>query len=425
MIDGILVGALIGGAVYLLCRSLWKKITMWAGAIPRAVPPSGCSLISLQENFSATHEGWLDMTDALRRKLLVNRREGFLFVLLALMLFSPIQDLSAKESAGMTCEAVAKSAADITGKPAMCEATGPGQGFEPCPPGEECPATFGPIITDGAAVMEKGKFSIQPTWEYSMVTDRFSPNWRRVSAGGNYSTFNQYVKLTYGLWDNLEVFAEMVTYAHNWARKVNEPGPEGETSADFGSIGETLLVLKYQFTQETDTIPIVTGYFGTVLPTGHYRHLNPGRLGIDQTGEGGYRFIVGLNLQKYLKPFILYGNLWYRVGTNYRADGADADGNTIQELIQPRNGMIVNFAAEYPITKKWVAQVEVLSNWDTGFQLSGNRSNQPMGSFLAVSPGIEYMATEKLSMALGLYVDVLGKNTDATITPIFSMVYAF
>jgi len=40
-------------------------------------------------------------------------------------------------------------------------------------------------------------------------------------------------------------------------------------------------------------------------------------------------------------------------------------------------------------------------------------------------PGIEYMATEKFSLALGVNVDLLGKNTNAVVTPLLSMVYAF
>jgi len=42
-----------------------------------------------------------------------------------------------------------------------------------------------------------------------------------------------------------------------------------------------------------------------------------------------------------------------------------------------------------------------------------------------VLPGIEYMATEKLSFALGVNVDLAGKNTDAVLTPRLSAVYAF
>lgn len=343
----------------------------------------------------------------------------FLAVFVFLFLVTP-SAWSASEAAGVSGQEDAAAGAGA----AICE-TGPGQGFAPCPPGEECPSTFGPIITDGAVPIEKGRFAIQPTWGLSFVTASFSPSWRRVSAGGDYTSFNQVVKLSYGLWDNLEVFLEMNTYEHRWARNVDEPGPNGETSADFGSFGNTLLVFKYQFIQETPTIPVVTGFFGTLFPTGHYRHLNPSRLGTDEIGEGGYQFVFGLNLQKYLEPFILYGNIWYRIGTSYKTDGEDALGNPMQVTVNPRNGVIVNLAAEYPITKKWVALLEVVSSWDTGLQLAGSRSNQPRGSFLAVSPGLEYMATERLSFALGVAVDVIGRNNDATVTPLLSMIYCF
>jgi hypothetical protein len=40
-------------------------------------------------------------------------------------------------------------------------------------------------------------------------------------------------------------------------------------------------------------------------------------------------------------------------------------------------------------------------------------------------PGIEYMATDKFSLALGLNVDLAGKNSAAALTPLLSMVYAF
>ena len=46
-------------------------------------------------------------------------------------------------------------------------------------------------------------------------------------------------------------------------------------------------------------------------------------------------------------------------------------------------------------------------------------------SFLAVSPGIEFMATEKLSFALGVAVDVIGKNNNANVAPLFSLTYCF
>jgi hypothetical protein len=81
-------------------------------------------------------------------------------------------------------------------------------------------------------------------------------------------------------------------------------------------------------------------------------------------------------------------------------------------------------AAEYPLTKKWVALLELTSFWDGG-RLFGHKANVPPGALLSVLPGIEYMATEKFSLALGVNVDLIGKNVDAAVTPLLSMVYAF
>ena len=109
----------------------------------------------------------------------------------------------------------------------------------------ECPATFGPIITDTAVPLEKGKFAVQPTFGLGFVTNSLTQSWRRVSAGGNFKTFGMDWKFTYGLIKNMEVFV-VVPYVHNWANSVKEPGPNGERSASFGGLGDVNLTMKYQ-----------------------------------------------------------------------------------------------------------------------------------------------------------------------------------
>ena len=113
----------------------------------------------------------------------------------------------------------------------------------------ECPATFGPIITDTAVPLEKGKFAVQPTFGLGFVTNNLTQSWRRVSAGGNFKTFGMNWKFTYGLIKNMEVFA-VVPYLNNWANSVKEPGPNGERSARFGGLGDVNLTMKYQLLEE-------------------------------------------------------------------------------------------------------------------------------------------------------------------------------
>jgi hypothetical protein len=340
-------------------------------------------------------------------------------------------------------------AAPDSGAAAAPEVEGRGEGFRPEEKAEakeegkkeeakeeECPATFGPIITDTAIPIDKGKFAIQPTFGLSFFTNSLTQNWRRVSAGGNFKTFGMDWKFTYGLWNNLEVYV-VVPYVHNWAGSVQEPGPNGERFANFGGLGDISFTLKYRLVEETQTLPTVSAIFTPTFPTGHFRHLNPGRLGADVLGGGAYAFTTGLNLSKWVKPFIFYANFWYTMQTAYdtREDRTHLFFDENGELVEsdpaatqlrnyPRDFVTVNLAAEYPITKKWVALLELTSFWDGG-RLFGHKANLPPGALLSVMPGIEYMATDKFSLALGLNIDLAGKNTDAALTPLFSMVYAF
>ncbi len=280
--------------------------------------------------------------------------------------------------------------------------------------GEECPSTFGPIITDTAIPIDKGRFALQPTFGLSFVTHSFSPSWRRVSAGGNFQSFFMEYKFTYGLLNNLEVFV-VVPYIHNWASDVDEPGPGGECTGNYGGLGDINLTFKYRLVEEGPRKPTVTALFATDFPTGHFKSLNPSLLGLDAIGGGAYVFTTGLNLQKYLRPFVVYANLWYSMQTAF----SDDEGRKY-----PRDFVTVNLAAEYPLTKKWVALLELTSFWDGG-RLFGHQADVPPGALLSILPGIEYMATEKFSLALGVNVDLMGKNADATVTPLLSMVYAF
>ncbi|MHC1729498.1 MAG: transporter [Syntrophobacteraceae bacterium] len=337
------------------------------------------------------------------------RSAGYLLIMLfVLALAAPNPVRPAKEAPATAGEKAPAEGAVIGGR---------GEGFEPeaeATRGPEIPATFGPLVTDTAIPMEKGKFAVQPTFSYSFITDSFTNRWGRASTGGDFQSFGMDWKLTYGLIENLEVFV-VIPYVHNWAARVKEPGPGGETSADSGGLGDLNLTLKYRLVEETGTLPTVSALFATDFPTGKFKNLSARALGTDAVGCGAYVFTAGFNVSKYIAPFIVYGNLWYSMPTGY----TDDEGRKY-----PGDFVTVNLAAEYPITPKWAALLELTTAWGGG-RLFGPGANVPHEALVSILPAIEYMATEKFSIALGVNVDLIGKNTDAAVGPVLSMVYAF
>jgi hypothetical protein len=313
-------------------------------------------------------------------------------------------------SAGDSPAAGGEKIASPEGTPPAESETGRGEGFQPeaeATKGPEIPSTFGPLVTDTAIPIEKGKFAVQPTFSFSHVTDEFSPHWGRTSTDGDGQSFGMDWKFSYGLIENMEVFV-VLPYVHNWAT-------EGGTSADSGGLGDINLTLKYRLVEETASLPTVTALFATDFPTGKFKNLNANDLDTDAIGGGAYVFTAGFNVSKYIAPFVVYANLWYSMQTAYKDD----EGHQY-----PGDFVTVNLAAEYPITQKWVGLLELTSHWGGG-RLFGPDTNVPHDALLSVVPAIEYMATEHFSLALGLNVDLIGQNTDATLGPLFSMVYAF
>ncbi len=280
---------------------------------------------------------------------------------------------------------------------------------------EEPPGTFGPIFTDTAVPVDVGALELQPFWSYSFITGAYNHRGKPVSVGGNFSSFGFDLQITYGAWENLEVFT-VIPVAVNFARGVEDVGPNGERNASRGGFGDVNLTAKYRFVKEGPVWPTISYVFAVDFPTGKYRSLDPRALGVDGLGAGSYAFTTGLNVSKWLKPFILYGNLYYTWPTNAVTD----DGKVF-----PRDFITLNLAAEYPITKdnKWIALVEFLAYWDTN-RMFGRGSNQGPSNLYSISPGLEFMATDKLSFAFGVKTELGGRNNDIAVTPILSMVWA-
>ena len=286
----------------------------------------------------------------------------------------------------------------------------------------EAPTTCGPLISDSCMPIEEHHFSMQVLWALSLVTGNFNQNWRRESAGGNFYTFQMPVKFTYGPTKNLETYI-VVPFIVNWCNGLNSDlaGPNGERSASYAGIGDITTMAKYLVLEEGNIRPAVTLVGGMGWPSGHASHLNPAFLGQDAIGTGSFNFITGLNLYKWVKPFLLYSNIWLNSPVNlYRLNG-----NDFPQDVRNRENVIFNLAAEYPLNKQWIILLEMYSNWtwsNPGTESLGFQSPTTLLGFL---PGIEYFYSEKWAFSAGVAVDALGKFGGHKVTPAFTVYYNF
>jgi len=278
--------------------------------------------------------------------------------------------------------------------------------------------TIGPILTDTAVPVGKGELYLQSYSSLSSVTGLFNRHGKRVSAGGNVHSFGQALQITYGVWDNFEVFT-VIPAVVNWANSLNEPGPNGERAASHAGLSDIDLTLKYRLVKAGPVAPTISAVFATDFPTGHYKHLNPGRLGTDALGRGSYVFTTGLNLSKWVKPFIFYGNLYYSLSTSTTSPSPFSEAEV---KTYPRDFVTVNLAAEYPFSGRWTALLELTSFWDAG-RLFGPGANVAPAYLLSILPGFEFKVTEKWYVSLGVNISLIGRNNVAEVTPIVSLAW--
>jgi hypothetical protein len=204
---------------------------------------------------------------------------------------------------------------------------------------------------------------------------------------------------------------------------VEASGPKGERAADFGGLGDISLSLKYRLLEETPWRPTVSALFQVDFPSGHRYGLNPGRLGTDALGADAFAFTLGGNLSKWLGPVCLYGNLWYSLAASHPAPLARRLSGPLLVPVHARDLITGNLAAELVLRPRWVALLEFYSTWEVGPVFG--RSHEPLSAIMGVVPGLEFIFSPRWSCALGVALDLAGKNSPYAYTPIFSVICSF
>jgi hypothetical protein len=318
-------------------------------------------------------------------------------------------------------------AAEIPSTTSVQEA--PAAKKQEAPEQEQLPNTTGPIITDIAITQAVKTWNLQVTPTLNLTGGVFNSNWqqrsvgtnqantvREIGARGDYMSLSVPVQLYYGLTPRFDMSVTS-SFVQNWASDV-EPGSR---AANFGSLGDTSVQARYMFLNGSPTATTVTGYVSVLFPTGHASPLIPNRLGTDQTGGGAFSFTWGVDIFKYVPqvPILLYVNIWY---TNF------ADGWVNKARVNYPDNITLNFAMELPLKKspdnRWAFLLEVLSNWDAG-RMFGPRSNQAPMALVSVLPAVEFLPYKWFTVATGVQVPLIGKNTTFNYAPTLALFFNF
>lgn len=285
------------------------------------------------------------------------------------------------------------------------------------------PPTTGPILSAGALPMGKGNFAIQPYLYVSFRGGQFNNNWQVKSARKDLINLNSAISVYYGLTENLWISIFWPYFTQNWAYNIENPRIPGATSAQTSGIGNMSVTFRYRFLAQRRYRPTVTGYFSVSVPLSRGNTVEAGTESAEAVGTRSWAFTGGVNLHSYLRPVIVYVNLWYTYATTDKETEFDEDNNLKLNPFNPRDAITFNVATETPFRWKggpWVLLAELSTRWEVG-PIFGAPSEFDRNANVLGLVGLEYIFNPKWRLAVGLAINLIGRNQALNYTPVITL----
>ncbi len=277
----------------------------------------------------------------------------------------------------------------------------------------------GPMLAASGATLPQGHALIEPYLFNVISSGHFD------SAGSRHPTpteqdLGSLTYILYGVTDNLTA-GLIPRFFYNMPA-------QGPTSSGVG-IGDLTLQAAYGMThyQDGHRTPSISLVIDETLPTGAYDQL--GRPS-DGMGAGAYSTGLSVYSQQYFwmpNGRILRGRLdfTYTVSAAASLAGQSVYGTApgFHGHASPGDAVTVDAAAEYSITREWVAALDVVyqhndSTHVHGMDPAGEVSEDSGASWsLGFAPAIEYNWSARAGVLLGVRIIEIGRNTSASITP--------
>lgn len=273
----------------------------------------------------------------------------------------------------------------------------------------------GPLLTGSGNTFPPGKVGVQP---YLNIIDNYALFSKSGSSRNidDIVIINPYLSMLTGITSYLEISTDF-----GWSFQ-QQDGKQGNGFNDTG------LRLGIGLSKETETLPAVKINIKEVFPTGRYQNLNPNKNGMDGTGAGTYRTLVGIAASKVIlyeteHPISLRGSFTFGIPTSVKVTGFNnyGGGYGTNGTVKPGKSIAAAFAFEYSINQNWVFSNDFVYNYRNKHTFSGNPGTNKDGSSAAVglpfsdqlslAPAIEYNPKPDLNFIAGGWFAVWGRNS--------------
>jgi len=282
----------------------------------------------------------------------------------------------------------------------------------------------GPILAASASTLPQGHFLIEPYLYDSISYARYDDDGDEHDVADTHFLGSQTYML-YGLADRISVGL----IPRFGFRDV----PSGRDSSGI-RVGDVTLQGQYRLTQYDGKVPTTSIVMQVTLPTGKYDEL--GEQTSDAMGSGAYSVTLGWFSQYF---FWMPNGRILRTRLNLQGtffDDADVDGVSVYGTPEgfsgqasPGDSYLAIVAAEYSITRNWVAALDVQYQHDSTTSVSGSapvstgttrtiRNTFPSTDALSVAPAIEYNFNGNVGIIVGVIWSVAGHNTSANVIPV-------
>lgn len=281
------------------------------------------------------------------------------------------------------------------------------------------PWLTGPLLAPAGKTIPAGHVNIEPYAFYSGYPQGFR-------------NFEVIPIVSAGVFSFLDLQTSL-PYDYSW-----DNGQHGNGMGDY-SLALGVQVLRQK---ENSWLPDLRVVVQEVFPTGRYEHLDPKKLGTDQTGLGAFQTYLGFNFQRltqlpndhYLRTRLSLVGVKFSDITVHGLSAFGGGPGTIGK-VKLDNSYSADLAFEYTLTQNWVPVFEVLYVHSPGSNFDGNPGFTPGGTVAGIggraneqaslAPALEYNFSSNLGIIGGVWFSVTGPHAAKFVTGALALNYYF